>query len=135
MSSSPKDKSAGEQIEAIILKFAGWRGEKLAQIRRLIKQADPDVIEDVKWKTASNPDGIPVWYHDGMICTGETYKNHLRFAFTKGPLLKDHDPQGLLNSYRAIILHEGDEINETAFKDLIQAAIELNHNNRNKRVS
>lgn len=72
MNSSLKDRSAHEQIDAIIMKLTDWRGEKLAELRTLIKQADPDVIEEVKWKKASNPDGIPVWSHNGIICTGET---------------------------------------------------------------
>lgn len=124
MNSSAKDKSATEQIDAIIMKFSDWRGEKLAQLRTLIQQADPDVVEEVKWKTASNPDGVPVWSHDGIICTGETYKNHLRIGFAKGPSLQD--PKGLINTYRAIVIHEGEEINEAAFKDLIRTAVELN---------
>ncbi|HVA97151.1 MAG TPA: DUF1801 domain-containing protein [Candidatus Acidoferrales bacterium] len=130
MNSSTKDKSAYEQIDAIIMKLADWRGEKLAQLRTLIKQADPDVIEEVKWKKPSNPDGIPVWSHDGMICTGETYKSHLRLTFAKGTSLKD--PKGLFNTYRAIVIHEGDKINKTAFKDLIRTAVELNHKDKNK---
>lgn len=128
MKSSPTDNSASEQIDAIIMKFTDWRGEKLAQIRNLIKQADPDVLEEVKWKAPSNPDGVPVWSHDGIICTGETYKNHLRIAFAKGPSLKD--PKGLLNTYRAIVIREGDKINESAFKELINSAVELNHKNK-----
>ncbi len=112
------------------MKLADWRGEKLAQLRALIKQADPNMIEEVKWKKPSNPDGIPVWSHDGMICTGETYKNHLRLTFAKGASLKD--PKGLFNTYRAIVIHEGDKINEDAFKDLIRTAIELNHKDKNK---
>ena len=124
MSASPTDKSASEQIDRIIKKFPDWRGEKLIQIRILIKQSDPDVIEEVKWKKPSNPDGIPVWSHYGIICIGETYTKHLRITFPKGPSLDD--PKGLLNAYRAIIIHEGDTFNETAFKDLIRAAVELN---------
>ncbi len=131
MNTSPKDKSASEQIDAIIKKFGDWRGEKLAQLRTLIKQADPEGTEEVKWKKPSNPDGIPVWSHDGIICTGETYKKHLRLTFAKGPSLKD--PKGLFNAYRAIIIHEGDTINEVAFKDLISAAVESNHTNKNKQ--
>jgi hypothetical protein len=130
MTSSKKDTSASEQIDAIILKFAGWRGDMLAKLRMLIKQADPDVIEEVKWKAPSNPDGVPVWSHDGIICTGETYKNHLRISFSKGPDLKD--PKKLINSYRAILLHEGDTINENAFKKLIVTAVELNRKSKNK---
>ncbi len=105
---------------------ADWRGDVMTQIRILIKQADPEIIEDVKWKTPSNPDGVLVWYKDGMITTGEIYKKHIRLAFAKGPALKDHDPKGLINSYRAIIIHEEDKINERAFKDLIRAAVALN---------
>lgn len=128
MKSPPTDNSASEQIDAIIMKLTDWRGEKLAQIRNLIKHADPDVLEEVKWKAPSNPDGVPVWSHDGIICTGETYKNHLRIAFAKGPSLKD--PKGLLNTYRAIVIREGDKINESAFKELINSAVELNHKNK-----
>ncbi len=130
MNSSPNDKSTLEQIDAIIRKFADWRGERLAQLRAFIKQADPDVIEEVKWKKPSNLDGIPVWSHDGLICTGETYKNHLRLTFAKGASLKD--PKGLFNNYRAIVIHEIDQIDEAAFKDIIRAAVELNHKNKNK---
>lgn len=130
MNSSLKDKSAHEQIDAIIMKLADWRGEKLAVLRALIKHADPGVIEEVKWKKPSNPDGIPVWSHDGMICTGETYKNHLRLTFAKGASLKD--PKGLFNTYRAIVIHEGDKINQAAFKDLIRTAVELNFKDKNK---
>lgn len=124
-------KSSSEQIDNIIKKFTDWRGEKLAQLRALIKQADPDVTEEVKWKKPSNPDGIPVWYYNGIICTGEIYKNHLRLTFAKGASLKD--PKGLFNAYRAITIHEGDKINEDAFKDLIRAAVEFNSNGKNKR--
>ena len=104
-----------------------WREKIMLQIRALIKQADPEIIEDIKYKTASNPDGVFVWYKNGMICTGETYKNHLRMAFAKGPALKEYDPKGLINTYRAIVIHEEDKINESDFKDLIRAAVELNH--------
>lgn len=130
MNSSPKDKSAYAQIDAIVIKLADWRGEKLGQLRALIKEADPDVIEEVKWKKPSNPDGIPVWSHNGMICTGETYKNHLRLTFAKGASLED--PEGLFNTHRAIVIHEGDTINEAAFKDLICTAVALNHKDNSK---
>lgn len=103
-----------------------WRGKTLARIRTLIKQADPKAIEEVKWRKPTNPAGIPVWYHDGMICTGETYKDHLRLTFAKGYPLKRRDPKGLINSYRSMIIHEGEKINEAAFKDLIRAAVALN---------
>jgi len=125
-----KKKSSSKQIDNIIKKFTDWRGERLAQIRALIRQADPDVIEEVKWKKPSNPDGIPVWSHDGIICTGETYKNHLRLTFMKGASLKD--PKGIFNSHRAIVIHEVDKINEEAFRDLVRAAVELNRNSKNK---
>ena len=103
-----------------------WRARTMARIRKLIKQADPQAVEAVKWKTPSNPAGALVWYHDGMITTGETYKNHLRLAFAKGPLLKKHDPQGLINTYRAMIIHEGDKLDEEAFQNLVRAAVALN---------
>ena len=132
MTSSLKDTSPSEEVDAIIKKFADWRGKKLAQIRSLIKQADPYVIEEVKFKMPSSPEGIPVWYHDGMLCTGETYKNHLRLAFAKGPSLKD--PKKIINSYRAIIIHEGDKFDEAAFKNLIKEAVELNIQAKNKKT-
>lgn len=133
MNTSPKDQSTSEQIDAIVMKFADWRGERLAHIRDLIKQADPDVVEEVKWKKPSNPDGIPVWSHEGIICTGETYKNHLRLTFAKGASLKDS--KGLFNTYRSIVIREDDEINEANFKELIRNAVELNHKNKNKLKS
>ncbi len=122
--------SSSEQIDAIIMKLADWRGEKLASLRALIKQADPDMIEEVKCKKPSTPDGIPVWSHDGMICTGETYKIHLRLTFAKGALL--NDPRGLFNAHRSIVINQGDQINEAAFKDIIRAAVELNLKDKNK---
>jgi hypothetical protein len=122
--------SDAEQIDAIINSFPDWRGQMLVQIRALIKEADPEIIEEVKWKTPSNPQGIPVWSRYGMICTGETYKAHIRLSFAKGPNL--HDPKGLINSYRAILIHETDTIDEAAFKTLIRAAVELNRQNQKK---
>jgi hypothetical protein len=116
--------SQPEEIDAIIAKFDDWRGRKLSQIRSLIKSADSNVIEEVKWKKATNPDGIPVWSDHGMICTGETYKSHLRLTFAKGASLKD--PKCLFNAHRAIIIREEDKINEEAFKELICEAVELN---------
>ena len=108
-----------------------WRGETLARVRRLIKDADPDVVEDVKWRKPSNAmRGVPVWEHDGIICTGETYKSAVKLTFAKGASLED--PTGLFNSSlegdtrRAIDIHEGDAINEQAFKALIRAAVALN---------
>ena len=102
----------------------------LARIRILIKQADPDVIEEVKWRKPSNPAGVPVWSHDGIICTGETYKNVVKMTFAKGASLPD--PAGLFNSSlegntrRAIDFHEGDKIDEKALQALIRAAVALN---------
>lgn len=116
--------SPSQLIDARIKELGDWRGEMLARIRKLIKQADPDVVEDWKWR------GVRVWYHDGMICTGETYKNVVKVTFAKGASLED--PSGLFNSSlegntrRAIDFHEGDEIDEKALKALIRAAVQLN---------
>ncbi|KWS02416.1 hypothetical protein AZ78_5083 [Lysobacter capsici AZ78] len=116
--------SASEQIDAKIQELGDWRGETLARIRMLIKQADPDVIEEVKWR------GVPVWSHDGIVCTGETYKAAVKMTFAKGASLDD--PTGLFNSSldgntrRAIDIHEGDKLDEKALKTLIRAAVALN---------
>ena len=116
--------SPSQLIDARIKELGDWRGEMLARIRKLIKQADPDVVEEWKWR------GVPVWYHGGMICTGETYKDAVKMTFAKGASLED--PSGLFNASldgntrRAIDFHEGDEINEKALKALIRAAVELN---------
>ena len=107
-----------------------WRGETLARVRALIKQADPEVVEEVKWRKPSNPAGVPVWSHDGIICTGETYKDKVKLTFAKGAALLD--PSGLFNSSldgnlrRAIDIREGDKIDEKALKALIRAAVALN---------
>src|SRR5262245_59514841 len=107
-----------------------WRGEMLARIREIIKQADPGVVEEVKWRKLSNPAGVPVWSNDGMICTGETYKDKVKLTFAKGAALPD--PAGLFNSSldgntrRAIDIIEGDEIDEQALQALIRAAVALN---------
>ena len=122
--------SPSQLIDAKIKNLDDWRGETLARVRRLIKQGDPDVVEEVKWRKPSNPMGVPVWEHDGIICTGETYKDKVKLTFFKGAALKD--PSGLFNSSldgkvrRAIDIHEGEEINESALKALIQEAIALN---------
>src|SRR5215211_7360669 len=125
--------SSGESpsrlIEAKIEELGDWRGDTLARVRALIKQADPDVVEEWKWRKATSP-GVPVWSHDGGICTGETYKRAVKLTFFKGASLDD--PTGLFNSSlegntrRAIDLHEGDEIDERAFVALIRAAVERN---------
>jgi hypothetical protein len=117
-------------IDAKIEALGDWRGATLRRIRILIKQADPDVIEEVKWRKPSNPSGVPVWSHGGIICTGETYKDKVKLTFAKGAALAD--PKGLFNSSldgnarRAIDLFEGDEVDEAAFKALIRAAVEAN---------
>ena len=120
-----------ELIDAKIQQLVDWRGEMLAKVRRLIKAADPAVVEEVKWRKPSNSmSGVPTWSHDGIICTGETYKDKLKLTFAKGASLED--PSGLFNSSlegntrRAIDIHEGDEIDEAALKALICAAVVVN---------
>jgi hypothetical protein len=123
-STTTKGESPSRLIDARIKELGDWRGKTLSQVRALIKQADPDVVEEWKWR------GVPVWSHDGLICTGETYKNVVKLTFAKGASLKD--PSRLFNSSlegnvrRAIDLHEGEEIKEEAFKKLIRAAVALN---------
>ncbi len=122
--------SPSKEIDAGIEEMGDWRGETLSRIRSLIKQADPDVVEEVKWRKPSNPAGVPVWSHDGIICTGETYKDKVKFTFAKGAALED--PKGIFNASlegnarRAIDLFEGDQIDEQAFKALFQEAVALN---------
>jgi hypothetical protein len=121
---SVKADSPSALITAKIKDLGDWRGEVLADIRKIIKDADPDVVEEVKWR------GVPVWEHAGIICTGETYKTAVKMTFAKGAALDD--PSGLFNSSldgntrRAIDVHEGDKINEKALKALIRAAVKLN---------
>jgi len=116
--------SPSDLIDARIEDLGDWRGELLSRIRALIKEADPDVVEEWKWR------GVPVWYHAGMICTGETYKSHVKMTFAKGASLKD--PSGLFNTglegnvRRAIDFHEGDKVDAKALKALIRAAVALN---------
>jgi hypothetical protein len=133
--SGAKEAKAGDspsrQIDARIKELGDWRGETLARIRSIIKQAAPDVVEEWKWR------GVPVWEHDGIICTGETYKAVVKMTFARGASLDD--PSGLFNSSlegnvrRAIDIHEGDKINEKALKALIRAAAELNMSARAAR--
>jgi hypothetical protein len=124
------EESASASIDEKIKKLGDWRGKTLSQSRALIKQADPEVVEELKWRKPSNPAGVPVWSHEGIICTGETYINHVRLTFAKGASLKD--PKGLFNAglegnvRRAIDIHEGDKVDEAALKDLIRAAVALN---------
>ena len=122
--------SGSAEVDARIQELGDWRGAMLARLRAVIKQADPDVVEECKWKKPSNPAGVPVWSHGGMICTGETHKSVVKMTFAKGAFLDD--PAGLFNSSlegnlrRAIDFHEGDRVNEKALKALIRAAVALN---------
>lgn len=131
--SSPEGQSSSSsQVDKRIAAVEGWRGKTLTRVRKLIKQADPDVIEEVKWVKPTNP-GVPTWSHDGIICTGESYKSAVKLTFAKGAALKD--PDKLFNSSldgnvrRAIDIHEGEEIDAGAFKALILAAVALNTSN------
>ncbi|MGO8864515.1 MAG: DUF1801 domain-containing protein [Acidimicrobiales bacterium] len=116
--------------ERAVRELDDWREAALSRIRGWIEQADPEVVEERKWRKASNPEGVPIWSHDGMICTGETYKSYVKITFAKGASLKD--PSGLFNSSlegqtrRAIDIHEGEKLNERAFKGLIREAVALN---------
>jgi hypothetical protein len=127
--STQKVESPAQLTDARIEELGDWRGETLARLRALIKEADPDVVEEWKWRKPSHP-GVPVWTHHGPICTGETYKSVVKLTFFKGASLED--PSGLFNSSlegntrRAIDVHEGDEIDEKAFATLIRAAVRLN---------
>jgi hypothetical protein len=121
-------------IDSKIKALGDWRGETLAQVRKIIRDADPEMVEEVKWRKPSNPLGVPVWEHDGIICTGETYKAVVKMTFANGAALED--PSRLFNSSlegnvrRAIDIHEGDKINEKALKALIRAAVALNVSKR-----
>src|ERR1700756_912081 len=123
-SGSEKTKSPSQLIDARIKELGDWRGKMLSQLRTLVKEADPEVVEEWKWR------GVPVWSHDGLICTGETYKSVVKMTFAKGAHLED--PSRLFNSSlegntrRAIDFHEGEKINEAALKTLIRAAVSLN---------
>jgi hypothetical protein len=129
--------SASESISKRIAELGDWRGETLARMRKLIKDADPDVVEEWKWAKASSP-GVPVWSHDGIICTGETYKSVVKLTFAKGASLKD--PAKLFNSSlegnvrRAIDIHEGETVDEGAFKALIGDAVAANTSAKAKRA-
>src|SRR5258707_7075453 len=131
------EKSPSQQIDAIIKEPADWRGKKLSQLRALILKADPAVVEEVKWKKPSNPMGVPVWSHDGIICVGDTLKNAVRLTFPKGAKVKD--PKKLFNTrldgntVRAIDFHEGDTVNEAALKALILDAVRVNTSKERER--
>jgi hypothetical protein len=123
------DASASEQISERIRELGDWRGETLARVRALIKEADPEIVEEWKWAKATSP-GTPVWSHDGLVCTGETYKNVVKLTFARGASLQD--PARLFNSSlegkvrRAIDIREGEELDERALKELVRAAVALN---------
>ena len=128
--SAPKEKTASQQIDAIIKESDDWRGEKLSQLRAVIKKADPAVVEEVKWKMPSKPSGVPVWSHAGIICVADTLKSAVRLTFPKGAQVKD--PKKLFNTrldsktVRAIDFREGETVNEAALKALILEAVRLN---------
>ena len=125
-----QERNASEQIDSKIAGLGDWRGAALARLRRLILEADPDIVEEVKWRKPSNPAGVPVWDCSGILCTGETYKDKVKLTFARGALLDD--PSGLFNASleggtrRAIDLREGEEIDATAFKALVREAVALN---------
>lgn len=134
---STDNMSAARQIEKKIAELGDWRGEMLSRLRAVIQQADPDVVEAVKWRKPSNPAGVPVWEHTGIICTGDAFKGKVKLTFAKGASLED--PSGLFNAslegnaMRAIDFHEGDTINAKALKALIRAAISLNKSLKKER--
>jgi hypothetical protein len=128
-SDTSRDQSASELISQRVAQLAGWRGETLSRMRKLIQESDPEVVEEWKW-------GTPVWSHDGIICTGESYKKVVKLTFAKGAFLKD--PTRLFNSSldgntrRAIDLHEGEEVDASAFKALVRQAVTLNSSDKSK---
>ena len=130
MSPEPESETPSEVIDAKIEELGDWRGEMLSRIRGLTKQAVPEVVEEIKWRKSSNPLGVPVWSHEGIMLTGETYGDKVKLTFAKGASLED--PAGLFNSSlegntrRAIDLHEGDGVDEEAFKALVRSAAQLN---------
>jgi hypothetical protein len=136
-SEAQKADSRSRLIDARIAALGDWRGALLGRIRALIKEADPEVVEEVKWRKPSNPNGVPVWSHDGILCTGETYKAAVKMTFANGAALDD--PAGLFNASlegntrRAIDFHEGDRIDEKALKALIRAAVTLNRSKAKAR--
>ena len=128
------DAAASKLIDRRIAELADWRGETLARVRALIREADPEVVEEVKWRKPSNPSGVPVWSHAGVLCTGETYRKAVKLTFARGAALPD--PAGLFNASlegntrRAIDIPEGAAIDEEAFKALVRAAVALNTSRR-----
>ncbi len=124
------DESPSKVIDAMFANLGDWRGTTLSKLRALIKQADPDVVEELKWKKPTNPAGVPVWSDDGMICTGEVYKDHVKVTFAKGASLDD--PHGLFNASlggnlrRAVDVHQSETVDDAAFEALVRAAVALN---------
>jgi hypothetical protein len=124
------------EIDDRIAELGGWRGAMLGRLRALIKEADPQVVEEIKWRKPSSPSGVPVWSHDGMICTGETYKDKVKLTFARGAALED--PSKMFNSSldggtrRAIDIREGDRVNDEAFKALVREAVTLNQAKQRK---
>ena len=134
---APKEKSPSQQIDAIIKEPGDWRGRKLAQLRAVIRKADPAIVEEVKWKKPSRPLGVPVWSHDGILCVADTLKNAVRLTFPKGAQIKD--PKKLFNTrldsktVRAIDFHENDTVDDAALKALILEAVGVNTPKERKR--
>ncbi len=134
---SSKEKSASQEIDAIIKEPGDWRGKKLSQLRALIKKADPAVVEEVKWKKPSKPSGVPVWSHDGILCVADTLKNAVRLTFPKGAQMKD--PKKIFNTrldsktVRAIDFYEDEAVDEAALKALILDAVRLNTSKERER--
>ena len=130
MAAESESKTSSELVDARIAELDDWRGEMLSRIRGLTRQAVPDVVEEIKWRKPSNPSGVPVWSHDGILFTGEPFKGKVKLTFAKGASLED--PAGLFNGNleakvsRAIDLSEGDDVDEEAFTALVRAAAELN---------
>ena len=133
-SGSKQEESASELISIRIKELGDWRGEMLDKVRRLIKEADPEIVEELKWRKPTNPAGVPVWSRDGGICTGEVYKSVVKLTFFKGASLED--PSHLFNQdgtiRRAIDIREGDKVDEAALKGLIRAAVALNRKSKKR---
>lgn len=125
-----EDKAASQQIDDIIQTYGGWKGEILSRLRKVITQADANMVEEIKWKMATRPEGLPVWTHDGIVCFAETWKDNIKLIFSKGAQLKD--PKKLFNArlnsseVRAIEYHDGDPVDETALHNLVMEAVEIN---------
>ncbi len=136
MSASTNVASSSREIDAKIKAVGGWRGKTLADLRALIKRADPQIVEEVKWKKPSNPSGVPVWSHDGIVCIGEPLKNAVRLTFPKGAMLKDSkrlfNARLVGDSVRAIDFQEGDPVDESALKALVLGAVRMNRDKLTK---